>query len=354
MNAMISNSEVVTPRLAGRSKFHEFGVLLKRELWEHKGGILWTPLILAGLQVIVTAIALIAGWYRMSTQGFGRVVLNGGTEISINGNNLQQFLAELKPSDLTAGGNAIDMFYYASSTWPLIVAGFVTFFYCLGTLYDERKDRSILFWKSMPVSDLQTVLSKAVTALVVIPLVAMLVSAGLVLLYAFVGWAFLSFQGGATGAAIFANSNPLKVIGSLLSALPIHVVWALPAVGWLMLCSAFVKRVPFLWALGVPLVAGIMLLWFEAGMSWGQATSLSEAYYQHVVYRILPSVMPGSFVTQLPNIDIDFERNLMPYSGAVIQAIYSVLLRAETWIGAVAGAVMLWGAAQIRRRNGAI
>ena len=50
--------------------------------------------------------------------------------------------------------------------WPFIVLAFVVFFYCLGALYDERKDRSVLFWKSLPVSDRETVLSKAASALV--------------------------------------------------------------------------------------------------------------------------------------------------------------------------------------------
>ena len=53
--------------------------------------------------------------------------------------------------------------------------GFVVFFYCLGSLYDERKDRSVLFWKSLPVSDRDTVLSKALSALVVAPTLAIAV-----------------------------------------------------------------------------------------------------------------------------------------------------------------------------------
>lgn len=354
MNAVMMNSEAVKPRLAGRSKLREFGMLLKREIWEHKGAIIWTPLVLAALQVVVTLIAVAAGWYRLSTKGFGYVRVNGVNELAVNGGNLRKVFSELNPADLLEGGNAIDIFYYASSTWPLIVAGFVAFFYCLGALYDERKDRSILFWKSMPVSDTQTVLSKAVVALGIIPLVAMLVSMALVLLYALLGWIFLSFGGGGNGAALFANSHPFKVVGSIIATLPVHMVWALPSAAWLLLCSAFAKRLPFLWAVGVPLALGLALLWLEAGMSWGQATQMTENYFNYAVARIIPGIMPGSFVTQLPNIDVDLERNLMPHSAAVLHAVYRVLLQAETWIGAIAGAGMLWLAIQLRRRNGAI
>ena len=69
-----------------------------------------------------------------------------------------------------AGG--IDVASLTSSLWPMIVLGFVVFFFCLGSLYDERKDRSVLFWKSLPLSDGETVLSKAASALVVAPSLA--------------------------------------------------------------------------------------------------------------------------------------------------------------------------------------
>ena len=50
-----------------------------------------------------------------------------------------------------------------------IVLGVVVFFFCLGALFDDRKDRSVLFWKSLPISDQATVLSKVAMALVVAP-----------------------------------------------------------------------------------------------------------------------------------------------------------------------------------------
>ena len=64
-----------------------------------------------------------------------------------------------------------------------MVFGFVVFFYCLGALYDERKDRSVLFWKSLPMSDRETVLSKVASAIVVAPLIA--IAAGLVTMFGF-------------------------------------------------------------------------------------------------------------------------------------------------------------------------
>src|SRR5437867_8784109 len=53
----------------------------------------------------------------------------------------------------------------------IFTAFIVGVFYCLDSLHGERRDRSILFWKSLPVSDLTTLLSKVTIPLAVLPLV---------------------------------------------------------------------------------------------------------------------------------------------------------------------------------------
>src|SRR6202040_1767913 len=66
---------------------------------------------------------------------------------------------------------AIELPYNVVAMGLIVTAFIVGFFYCLDALYGERRDRSILFWKSLPVSDLTTVLSKAITPVVILPLV---------------------------------------------------------------------------------------------------------------------------------------------------------------------------------------
>lgn len=352
MNAVMMSSEAVKPRLQGKNKFREFGMLVRREIWENKGAIVWTPIILAALQVIATLGFLAVILYKSSTGGLARVIVNG-VDVSPKNVDLQAIFAQMSPADLIEGGRAADIFFYAATTWPLFIAGIVAFFYCLGALYDERKDRSILFWKSMPVSDLQTVASKAFVALVVIPLIAVAISVALILIYTAVMGLVVAWQGG-NASVIFANTHPFKVMGSIVAGVPLHFIWALPAVGWLLLCSAFAKRMPILWAVGIPLAIGVLIAWVEGGASLGRDISLSAAYFRDVVYHILPSIIPGSYFPEMGNVDVDISRNLMPYSAAVIQAMYGILLKPATWIGAVAGVAMLWGATQLRRRNGAI
>ncbi len=127
-------------------------------------------------------------------------------------------------------------------------------FYCLDSLYGERRERSILFWKSLPVSDLMTVLSKAFIPLVVLPLVTFAVSLA-------VWWIMLLFS----TAKLLGNHGSVAMLWSNLSWIQmsvmllyhlfaVHALWWAPFWGWLLLVSAWARRAPFLWA-GLPLLA---------------------------------------------------------------------------------------------------
>ena len=184
----------------------QFLTLLKREFWEHRGGIFWAPVVLAIIQIVVSLVTFTTAYFKFKDSGPGDITINGVRhEFAIV--NLGDVLTKLSPNDLAYGGRALDLFYYASSMWPLIVAGIVAFFYALASIFDERKDRSLLFWKSMPVSDAQTVLSKVITAVVVIPGVAMLVSAALVLIYATLG-SLLGMLFGISPSVVWQHNHP--------------------------------------------------------------------------------------------------------------------------------------------------
>src|SRR3546814_8542308 len=92
--------------------------------------------------------------------------------VIFNGLDIGELTSRMDARDMAEFAQGIDLTLLLSSSWPFIVLAFVVFFYCLGALYDERKDRSVLFWKSLPVSDAQTVLSKVGSAVVVAPVLA--------------------------------------------------------------------------------------------------------------------------------------------------------------------------------------
>lgn len=121
-------------------------------------------------------------------------------------------------------------------------------FYSLDALYGERRERSILFWKSLPVSDLTTVLSKAITPVVILPLVTFAITVGTQSVMLLVNTAVLLGSG--------LKVTPLWSHGSLFQSwlmllhhlLIVHGLWYAPIYGWLLLVSAWARRAPLLWA----------------------------------------------------------------------------------------------------------
>ena len=130
----------------------------------------------------------------------------------------------------------------------------VTIFYCLDALYGERRDRSILFWKSLPVSDLMTVLSKASIAIVVLPLLTFavtVVTQWIMLLLSAPAFA----ANGVNFSSLWTQvSLPQTWVMLLYHLVGVHALWYAPFYGWLLLVSAWARRAPVLWA-ALPLLA---------------------------------------------------------------------------------------------------
>jgi len=198
---------------------------VRRELWENRA------LYVAPL---VAALVFLFG-YAISTITLPRRV---------------RAIAALDPAQQTA---ALAMPYSVAATLIILTAYLVAVFYCLDALYGERRDRSIQFWKSLPVSDLETVLAKASIPLVVLPALvfaialatqlAMLLLSTLVLL--------ASGLGVATLWARLFEMTPV-----LLYGLAVHALWHAPLYAWLLVVSSWARRMPFLWAVLPPLALG--------------------------------------------------------------------------------------------------
>ena len=226
--------------------------LLRREFWEHKGGFFWTPLVVGSIITIGTLVSAGAGLALKSQHG-----------MNINGQQVTNLSGVIKPEQHEQIINAVSQGYIAASAPLFMVMAFVIFFFCLGTLFDERKDRSVLFWKSLPVSDGETVLSKLAMALVAAPLITLafsIVTSFLVLLVAVASAAMT----GLNLAGVFAQPATYLAPFKVAAVLPVYLVWALPTVGWLMMVSAWARTKVFLWAVGVPVLTGVLLSWFNA------------------------------------------------------------------------------------------
>ncbi len=130
----------------------------------------------------------------------------------------------------------------------------VSVFYCLDALHSERRDRSILFWKSLPVSDVTTVIAKASIPLIVVPLLTFAITIVMHWMMLLVSSAVLLVSG--QSVATLWRSLPLASMWLLLlyHLITAHAIWPFPVYCWLLLVSGWARRATFLWA-ALPLLA---------------------------------------------------------------------------------------------------
>ena len=208
--------------------------LVRREIWEHKA--IWiAPLIVLGCLVL----ALLTGQVHLGPSG----TMDANAPLGALSQETQVRLLVI-----AYAGLALVM------DWVL---GIVAFFYALDSLYSDRRDRSVLFWKSLPLSDAETVLSKFTVAAVVIPLVALVGAVLAQFVIAAGGSVMLAMAGQAAGIMW----HPQAIAGGIGLAVVwcfTAMLWYAPVIGYLILASAWAPRGPFLWAVLPP--AGLFLL----------------------------------------------------------------------------------------------
>jgi|WetSurMetagenome_2_1015567.scaffolds.fasta_scaffold55721_2 ABC-2 type transport system permease protein len=194
---------------------------VRREIWEHRF-LIAAPL---GVAALVLA-GFVIGW----PFGFGTVV-----------------------AQQSAKSYAGIWQVYDVCTFLCMVSGLVAaLFYCLDALHGERRDRSILFWKSLPVSDSTTVLSKLCVPMVVIPAVVFAAAFLLCSAILLVSSAMLAAEGHVL-AAVWRLGPFLLRFSCLSYALIVSALWYVPVYCALLLVSVWARHVPFLWA-ALPLV----------------------------------------------------------------------------------------------------
>src|SRR5438874_264703 len=147
---------------------------------------------------------------------------------------------------------AIELPYDIVAMMLIFTAFIVGLFYCLDALHGERRDRSILFWKSLPVSDLTTVLSKVTVPLVVLPLLSFAIIVVTQFIMLLISTAVLLPRGLA--ATTWAHFNLFQQSLIVLYGLVAIALWHAPIYGWALLVSGWVRRATFLWAI-LPLLA---------------------------------------------------------------------------------------------------
>jgi len=202
--------------------------LIRREIWEHRS-IYVTPMAIASIVTLgVFAMLIFASGFAAELDAviFGATNIAGETE---------------RKAALTL--------YFLGTSWLFLVAlAILTVFYCLDSLYSERKDKSILFWRSMPVTDAETVISKLIIALLVIPVAAIIGIIVTHLVNLVVTSVWVSMKGGDASLLIWGS---VSLLDNWLAAVIVILatgIWMSPFIGWFLFVSAYTKRSPLLMA----------------------------------------------------------------------------------------------------------
>jgi ABC-2 type transport system permease protein len=199
--------------------------LVRREFWEHRS-LYIVPAVLGVILVLV--------------------VITGRTSISAFGTHVD--MALLGATNITANvrGAVINVFLAAFASLFVLEMLILTVFYSLDALYAERKDKSILFWRSMPVTDAETVISKLITALILIPLVTLAVVAATHFIILVVTSIWIGLRGANAWHLIWSSVPLLDNWSATLIFVLSVSLWLSPFVGWFLLVSAYTKRSPML------------------------------------------------------------------------------------------------------------
>ncbi len=275
-----------------------------RELWENRS-LYIVPLIVAAVQVFGFAISTIG----LAERRRGVLLLD--------------------PAHQRA---AIEQPYDLAAMMMIFIVFIVGVFYCLDALHGERRDRSILFWKSLPVSDLTTVLSKVTIPLVVLPLIAFAIVVCVQVIMLLQTSVVLIFHGvnpGTTWAHVPVFQNWLV----LLYGLAAIALWHAPIYGWLLLVSGWARRATFLWAV-LPIIAiGIF-----------ERITFGTSYFGAFVKHRLMGFGPGAF---------DFHGRANPTIDSLAQLTPGRYLSSPgLWLGLVFAAAFLAAAVRLRRYRG--
>jgi ABC-2 type transport system permease protein len=300
----MSLREMETPNAepSRRSSLRVFSWLIRREFWEHRA--LWiAPLSVAAFAVAVHFL----------------------TVLTISDADRIAALA-----DPTKSGPLMSP--HAAIMGMVIVTGqLVGILYALDALQSERRDRSILFWKSLPVSDRATVLSKAFVVMVALPVLSALLAVAASIVA--VSLQTLAWQlGGYAPARLWDRLDMGLLWFSLAYALPFMILWNAPLYGWFLLASAWAKRVAFLWA-AAP-IAGLLIV---------EHTVLHKTGAHWLVERRIAGGILESFTLPAPHDgEIVWVRSLAELDPLRLWTLPGL------WIGVGVAVAFLWAAIRLR------
>jgi ABC-2 type transport system permease protein len=280
---------------------------VRRELWENRS-IYLAPLIAAGVVLF----------------GFGMTAFG-----------LPQLRRNALALESVRQRAAIEMPYDAAAMMIMFTVFIVGIFYCLDALYGERRDRSILFWKSLPVSDLTSVLSKAIVPLAILPLLTFVIVLATQAIMLLISSAVL-LPSGLAGTTWQLLPWP-RLSLMLLYGLVTSALWEAPVFAWLLLVSSWARRATFLWAV----------------LPWLAISAIEKLAFDTTFFiRMLVRRLTGGFEEGFVVVHYPKDAHVPVVDRLTQFDPLKFLSSPGLWIGLVIAAAFLIGAIRLRRYRG--
>jgi ABC-2 type transport system permease protein len=280
---------------------------VRRELWENRS-IYVAPLAVAAIYLVGYSISTIGLPHRMGE------------------------LALLDPVHLRV---SLAMPYAHAAMLLLATAFLVGVFYSLDALHGERRDRSILFWKSLPVSDLTTVLSKASITALVLPLLILVIVVALQLMMLIVSSVVLLLSGAGV-ATLWAKLPLFQMVVGLFYGLGILALWHAPIYAWLLLVSGWARRATFLWAF-LPLAAIVIF----------EKIAFRTSYIGSLLKDRLVGFAADAYEFKTPD-GSAIDPHFIPLTQFTPG---KFLITPGLWLGLIVAAILLFAAVRLRRNR---
>ena len=310
--------------------------LIRREYLEHSRAFVYSPLVVLGLIVL-----------------FGLSLYFGSGSISMemsDGNHSSSYEATAEGDDRigqvvtalvldAAGTTDEELSARMRSLMNLIAMPFyvvlliISLFALISCLHDERKDRSVLFWKSMPVGDVETVVSKYVFVAWVAPLITI---ATIFVAQLFTTLLLVGMVEDGMGSRVLMHSGIITSAFQILLGYIVNGLVVLPIFAWFMLVSSWAKSMPMVTALGVPF--GLTII--------EDVLFDTEIIRSFIGYHIKMPALPG--------FSSEGEEPFIQVSVTSFVEQFAVLAQSQFWVGLVVGAAFLAACVYLRQTKNEI
>ncbi len=316
---------------------HSFTTLLRRELWEHTS--------LKGIPIMLLAFVLLANlaFIFLLSSTAGTVSIGDGNGV-LSSSSYIDFFTQLSSGQQTAIINS------ALITTGMIINSvllIVMFFYLLDSLYGERKDRTILFWKSLPVSNKQTVLSKLTIAIIIIPVIIFLTTV-LANLITLLLQSLLLYRNQYSASILWQQTDVTGLSMFSIFLLIQQTIWYFPVMGWLLFCSVWCRKPPIIVAVLIPTI----LVFIDSSFMLG--TGISEILLERLPLGIMSMQLGNESSLMAYNYSLS-EQQLPGFNMSAgisipsIGEILSFLANIKVWSGLLIGAFFTGMAISLRR-----